>query len=334
MRWICLTVVWLLSADQAGAAAPDLLSLAAAAEELATQGRLDEAIAAYEQALAAGAGSARVLNRLAGLYLQTGKLAKGMPLLQQSLRENPAQAQVCFELAKVFQVADQPDSAMRYALQARELEPKSSAIMNLIGAVHLQAERPAEAKLAFVKALELDAKNPEAHRFLGVYYTELDSLASAIGEFREVAAILPEDLEAHNNIAFLLARQGRHAEALAAYRKAELLAGEPRLRQAVRANREAVEAVMAGKMRARYIVVDTQARAAEILTKLKAGEEFAGLATKFSKAPNAQDGGDTGFFGPGELAGEFEKAVQGLQVGQTSEPMTLPMGVMIIHRLN
>lgn len=327
-----LLVALVILAARAGAA--DLLRLAETAEALADQGRLSEAISAYEQALAVGAGSAKILNRLAGLYLQTEQMEKGGALLRRSLAENPAQAQVCFELAKVFQVLDQPDSALVYARRAQELEPGSSGIAVMVGAIHLQAGHSALAKVAFSHALDLDPQNPEAHRFLGVYYTEGDSLAQAIAEFRRVTELLPEDLEAHNNIAFLLARRGQYPEALAAYQQAESLAKDPRLRQAVRANREAVEAVMGGKMRARYILVDTQARAAEVVAKHKAGEDFAGLAARFSKAPNAQDGGDTGFFSPGELLPDFEKAVQGLQVGQTCAPMVLPMGVVIIHRLN
>lgn len=334
MRQICLYLVLLLGVAQVGGGETDLVQLAQQAEELAEKGQLGAAITAYEKALAAGAGSARVLNRLAGLYLQTEELDKGAALLRRSLRESPAQPQVCFELAEVFQVIDQPDSALRYAQQALELEPRSSAIFTLIGAVHLQAKRLSEAKIAFEQALNLDASNPEAHRFLGVYYTELDSLPEAIDHFRRVAQLLPEDLEAHNNIAFLLARQHRYPEALSAYGQAEKLARDPRVRQAVRANREAVEALMAGKMRARYILVDTRAKAAEVLEKLKQGEEFAALAARFSKAANAQDGGDTGFFGTGELMDAFEKAVLQLEVGQTSEALSLPLGVVIIRRLN
>jgi tetratricopeptide (TPR) repeat protein len=312
----------------------NLLQLVGQAEHLAERGQPQAAIAAYEQALAAGAGSARVLNRLAGLYLQTDQLEKGAALLRRSLKEDPKQAQVCFELAKVYQATGQPDSALPFAQQVLALEPRSSAVYTLIGAVHLQAERSQEARAAFEQALKIDSKNPEAHRFLGVYYTELDSLPQAIAQFRQVAELLPEDLEAHNNIAFLLARQRRYPEALSEYQIAEKLAREPQVKQAVRANREAVEALMAGKMRARYILVDTQARAAEVLDKLKQGEEFAALATRFSKAANAQDGGDTGFFGTGELMDAFEKAVLQLQVGQVSGALSLPLGVVIIQRLN
>lgn len=316
------------------AAETDMVELAQQAEALAVHGQLGEAITRYEQALAAGAGSAKVLNRLAGLYLKTEQLEKGAATLRRSLQENPVQPQVCFELAKIFQATEQPDSAMGYAQQALKLDPRSSAIYTLIGAVHLQAGHPPEARTALDQALVLDNHNPEAHRFLGLYYTQEDSILQAISHFQEVAKLLPEDLEAHNNIAFLLARQHRYEEALAAYGQAEKLARDPAVLLSVQRNKEAVKALIAGKMRARYILVETQVQAAEVLQKLKQGEEFAVLAARYSKADNAHDGGDTGFFGNGELMAAFEKAVLQLEVGQTSQPLSLPIGVVIIQRLN
>lgn len=334
MRQFCLCLLFFAGISRGYAGEADLVQLAQRAEALAAQGQISEAITQYERALAAGAGSARVLNRLAGLYLQVDQLEKGAAILRRSLQENPVQPQVCFELAKVFQATGQPDSAMGYAQQALQLAPQSSAIVTLIGAVHLQAGRPPEAKAAFAQALKLDPHNPEAHRFLGLYYTQEDSLLQAIDHFEEVAKLLPEDLEAHNNIAFLLARQHHYKEALTAYEQAEKLARDPDLMLAIQRNKEAVKAQMAGKMRARYILVETQVQAAEVLQKLKQGEEFAALAARYSKADNAHDGGDTGFFGAGELMESFEKAVLQLSVGQTSDPLSLPMGVVIIQRLN
>lgn len=334
MRQLYLYLFIFLTITRVCAEEANMVQLAQQAEELAAKGQVGAAIAEYEKALAAGAGSARVLNRLAGLYLQAEDLEKGAATLRRSLRENPAQPQVCFELAKIFQAKDQPDSAVLYAEQARRLDPKSSAVSTLIGAVHLQAGRFPEARIAFDQALKLDARNPEAHRFLGLYYTELDSLQQAIDHFQQVALIQPEDLEAHNNIAFLLARQHRYTEALSSYEKAEQLARGSGILQAIQRNKEAVKALMAGKMRARFILVETQVQAAEVLQKLKQGEDFATLAARFSKAANAQDGGDTGFFGTGELMEAFEKAVLQLEIGQTSEPVPLPLGVAIIQRLN
>jgi len=323
----------LLAWGRAGAE-PALVEHVQRGEALAAQGQVALAIGEYEKALEEGAGSALVLNRLAAFYLQVGELEKANKTLRRSLQENPGQPQVCFELARTFQAIGQPDSALPYAIQARDLAPESSAIHTLVGLLQLEAGQLQETRAALDRALELDPRNPEAHRFLGVYYTRLDSLEPAIAQFQQVARILPEDLEAHNNIGFLLARQQRYDQALEAYERARELARDPELLRAIAINMEAVQAIRAGKMRARYILVDTQAQAREVLQRLQKGEDFEALAAQFSRAANGRDGGDTGFFGPGELLEEFEKAVLQLDKGQISEPLAVPLGVMVIQRLN
>jgi parvulin-like peptidyl-prolyl isomerase len=97
---------------------------------------------------------------------------------------------------------------------------------------------------------------------------------------------------------------------------------------------ESVRAIIDGKMRARYILVKTETAARDLHQRLHAGEEFAPLAQQFSLAPNAQDGGDLGFFGPGELLPVFEEAVVQLAIGGLSEVLSIPMGYVIIQRLN
>ena len=87
-------------------------------------------------------------------------------------------------------------------------------------------------------------------------------------------------------------------------------------------------------MRARYILVDSRSKADELYRRIQAGEDFEPLARQFSLAPNAEDGGDVDFFGPGELLPAFEEAVLQLQVGQVGEVVETPMGYLVIQRLN
>ena len=87
-------------------------------------------------------------------------------------------------------------------------------------------------------------------------------------------------------------------------------------------------------MRARYILVDRLAEAKDLLSRIEGGEEFDELARRFSVAPNAEDGGDLGFFGPGELLAPFEQAVLQLEVGEVSQIVEVPMGLVIIQRMN
>jgi peptidyl-prolyl cis-trans isomerase C len=75
-----------------------------------------------------------------------------------------------------------------------------------------------------------------------------------------------------------------------------------------------------------------RAQAADVLKQVKAGKDFAGLAKQYSSDPgSAQQGGDLGFFGPGQMVPPFDKAAFSMQPGQTSELVETDFGVHIIR---
>jgi peptidyl-prolyl cis-trans isomerase C len=75
-----------------------------------------------------------------------------------------------------------------------------------------------------------------------------------------------------------------------------------------------------------------KAKAAGLLKQIKGGADFAALAGKNSAdTANAKQGGDLGFFGKGQMVGEFERAAFGLQKpGDVSELVETPFGFHII----
>jgi peptidyl-prolyl cis-trans isomerase D len=74
-----------------------------------------------------------------------------------------------------------------------------------------------------------------------------------------------------------------------------------------------------------------RARAAEIVSKVKAGEDFAALATSHSEDPgSAKAGGDLGFFARGRMVPAFEDAAFALAPGTVSDVVESPFGLHII----
>jgi len=71
-----------------------------------------------------------------------------------------------------------------------------------------------------------------------------------------------------------------------------------------------------------------------VASKAAAGEEFGELAAQFSIAPNAAEGGDLGFFGPGDMVSAVEEAVLGLAVGEVSAVIPIGRHFMLLERLN
>ena len=73
------------------------------------------------------------------------------------------------------------------------------------------------------------------------------------------------------------------------------------------------------QVRARQIVVSTEEEGQKVLGLLRQGEPFAEMAARYSMSPDADQGGDLGYFAKGEMPPEFEKAVFNLPVGRLSD---------------
>ena len=79
-----------------------------------------------------------------------------------------------------------------------------------------------------------------------------------------------------------------------------------------------------------------RAKAADVIRRAKAGEDFAKLAKEASEDPgSAPKGGDLGFVGQGEMVPEFERAAFALKKGEVSpEPVRSPFGFHAIKVLD
>lgn len=73
------------------------------------------------------------------------------------------------------------------------------------------------------------------------------------------------------------------------------------------------------------------AQANELRARAAAGENFAELAREYSQDPgSAENGGDLGFFGRGQMVAPFEAAAFALDVGEVSNVVETPFGFHII----
>ena len=73
------------------------------------------------------------------------------------------------------------------------------------------------------------------------------------------------------------------------------------------------------QVRARQIVVADEAEGQEVLGLLRQGRPFAEIAAEYSLSPDAEQGGDLGFFARGEMPPEFDEVVFDLPVNRLSD---------------
>ena len=83
---------------------------------------------------------------------------------------------------------------------------------------------------------------------------------------------------------------------------------------------------------ASHILVKDKALAEQIYQKAKGGANFAALARQYSTCPSKNQGGDLGWFGPGKMVPEFERATQRLSYGAISAPVRTQFGYHVIKK--
>lgn len=98
-----------------------------------------------------------------------------------------------------------------------------------------------------------------------------------------------------------------------------------------RYDQEVSDAPATNEVRARHILVETQEEAEEIIGQLDDGADFEELARENSTDGSSEQGGDLGYFGPGQMVPAFEEVAFTLSVGDyTDEPVESQFGWHVI----
>jgi peptidyl-prolyl cis-trans isomerase C len=84
------------------------------------------------------------------------------------------------------------------------------------------------------------------------------------------------------------------------------------------------------EVRARHILVQTEAEARSIIMALKKGGDFVALAKTKSTGPSGARGGDLGYFKKGAMVPAFSAAAFSLKPGEISDPVKTQFGWHVI----
>jgi peptidyl-prolyl cis-trans isomerase C len=82
---------------------------------------------------------------------------------------------------------------------------------------------------------------------------------------------------------------------------------------------------------ARHILVETQEEAVAVIARLDGGADFSELAKEKSTGPSGKNGGQLGWFAPGQMVKPFSDATAALETGSyTKEPVETQFGWHVI----
>ncbi len=191
-------------------------------------GRQDDAIAQYEAALRLRPGFAGAHNNLGhALVGMPGRLDEAVAHYEEALRLEPGNAEAHNNLASAWlQSPGRLDDAVAQCEEALRLEPGYAlAHYNLGVALSRMPGRLDDAVTQYQEAIRLKPGYVEAHTNLANVLSVLPGrLDDAIAQYRESLRLDPDLAEVHYNMGLALSRApGRLGEAIAQFQEAILL---------------------------------------------------------------------------------------------------------------
>jgi protein O-mannosyl-transferase len=191
-------------------------------------GRVNEALAHYEKALEINPRNALAHYNLAAALGQNGRMDEAIAHYEKALEINPRYAQAHYNLATSFLRLGRVNEAIAHYNKVLEIDPNDVAARNNLSTAFVRVGRLDEAVAHYNKALQLNPNNAEAHYNLGNTLVQMGRMGEAIAHYNKALELNPNNAAAHNNLSNILRQMGRTDEANAHLQKA--LEIDPRLR--------------------------------------------------------------------------------------------------------
>jgi len=186
----------------------------------ARNGQLDQAIQAYQQALAGGLSDPALYHNLGLTYILADRYPEAIASLRQGLSRTPQDSDLLFQLGRAYYLNDQLAESAQALEQARSLHPHDPACRMLLGAVLQDQGRHAEAIAELEQAARLQTDSAVAHYLLGKSYFNTRQLDRAEKAFLEAVRLEPGDASHHYYLGLTRHRQKKPDLAIQALRQA------------------------------------------------------------------------------------------------------------------
>ena len=184
------------------------------------QGRLDDAIAAYQQALERAPGYAAAHYNLGYAYREKGETGVAAECFRRAVDNDPEHAGALAALGQVLKKSGQTDDAVSFLKRAIVLMPDDAELHCDLGdALQTLGQLP-DASAAYQRSLQLDPKQSRAWYSAGCAESSRKEYAAAIGCFQRALEIHPDWAEAQHNLGQVFFKLGQVEEALDLFRRA------------------------------------------------------------------------------------------------------------------
>ena len=195
------------------------------------QGRQDDAIAEYQQALTRAPGYAAAHYNLGNVYRAKGELGAAERSYRRAIESEPEHARALAALGQVLETLARDEEAVPFLKRAIVLLPDDADLHCDLGNALLTLGQPSGASAAYQRSLQLNPKLSRTWYAVGCAQSSRKEFATAIVCFRRALETHPNWPAAQHNLGKALFRLGQIDEALDLFRQSAA-GGDPALPEA------------------------------------------------------------------------------------------------------
>ena len=151
---------------------------------------------------------------------KTGHIKEALDYAKRATVASPAFVESWFQLARVEKAVGHTDEALSALSRAAELAPDNAQLLATVGYSYLSENRFVEAIPLLRHAAEIEPNDALVQAQLGYCLLVTEQLDDAISYLKRATSLNPQYPEAWEHLASAYQNQGRHRDAIKAFKKA------------------------------------------------------------------------------------------------------------------
>ena len=172
--------------------------------------RFDEAVKHYEEALSVRPDKLDVLySHIADVLVKQGKLDQAVAYFNKALAFKPKIPKTLYNLAKVFERQGKPYQAIAHYNKALLYDPQMSKANHHLGDIYLKLDRLDEAVIQYNKALNINPDFAEVHCNLGIALSMQEKFEEAVMHLNRAIELRPNWPEPRRNLRVVQTRKSQ-----------------------------------------------------------------------------------------------------------------------------
>lgn len=194
------------------------------------------AVGIWRDTVATRPGNFHALESLGKALMEEGRLEEAIEPFQEAVRLKSDDAELFSNLGSALAQAGRFSEAVAMHRKALALEPDSAIDHYHLGNTYLRANDLGNAALIFRQTLSLDPNSYSAHGNLGMVLKQQGDLAGAAEHFEKLLRLMPQDVIGYKLLADVRVAQKRTDEAVRLYREAlQIAPGDPEISERLNA---------------------------------------------------------------------------------------------------